>query len=149
MRFRAAVAASLLMIAPLACDRPSRPGAIGGKTPAASGSGTRVTAGPTASGKRVVTRSDAGRTVELRVGDSLEVQLPSAFRPAAAHADGVLVRTSSSGGYPTGESMIAVFRADATGRVDVESTTDYQCLHATPSCALPQEQWSVHVVVMR
>jgi hypothetical protein len=96
---------------------------------------------------RVVGTDDAGSTVELRVGDSLRVELGADYRPATARPAGVLERTSATGGYPTGQPMVAVFKAIATGSADVESSTDYACLHATPSCALPQQLWSVHVVV--
>ena len=61
----------------------------------------------------------------------------------------MLERTYVSGGYPTGKQMVAVFKAVAAGTADIESSTDYACLHTTPSCALPQQLWSVHVVVKR
>lgn len=96
---------------------------------------------------RVVTEEDSGKTVELRVGQSLRVELGRDYQQPTAGTDGVLDRTSATGGYPTGKEMIAVFRAVAAGNADVESSTDYACLHATPSCALPQQLWSVHVVV--
>jgi hypothetical protein len=96
---------------------------------------------------RVVGTDDAGSTVELRVGDSLRVELDADYQPATAHPAGVLDRTYQAGGYPTGQPMVAVFKATAAGSADVESSTDYACLHSTPSCALPQQLWSVHVVV--
>ena len=96
---------------------------------------------------RVVGRDDSGSTVELKVGESLRVELDANYRPATAHPDGVLDRTSDTGGYPTGQPMVGVFRATAVGQADVESSTDYACLHATPSCALPQQLWTVHIVV--
>jgi len=96
---------------------------------------------------RVVGSDDAGMTVELRVGESIRVELDANYVPATAHPDGFLERTSVTGGYPTGRPMVAVFRAIAAGRADIESSTDYACLHGTPSCMLPQQLWMIHVVV--
>jgi len=133
-------------------------------TPEASGSATLVTPQPLASGtprprptpthqrqsaKTVVTEQDAGSTFELRVGDTLEVRLPSEYTTPAAHPAGPLVRVSSTGGYPSGAPLVATFRAQAAGRADVDSSTDAQCLHATPACMIPQRLWTVHVIVTR
>jgi hypothetical protein len=132
-------------------------------TPASSASATPVTPRPSPSPSnslqpsptptrssgtvRVVAEGDAGKTFELRVGDSIRVELGRDYEQPSARPGGVLERTSATGGYPTGAEMRATFRAVAAGSADVESSTDYACLHATPSCALPQQLWSVHVVV--
>jgi len=106
------------------------------------------TIGPPAPGQTiVVTQADSGSTVRMRTGDSLEVRLDSNYDPPAAQGDDVLRRTSSTGGYPTGRPVDAVFKANAAGDADVSSTTDYSCLHSTPRCGLPQRLWSVHVIV--
>lgn len=96
---------------------------------------------------RTVTTEDSGSTIELNVGESLRVELGRDYQQPAARPNGVVSRTSAVGGYPTKEPVAATFRATKPGRADIESTTDYECLHATPSCALPQQVWSVHVVV--
>jgi len=95
----------------------------------------------------VVTESDSGSTFHLRVGDRLEVKLPAEYTTPAAHPAGVLTRTSSTGGYPSGDPLVAFFRADDAGNADVDSTTDAACLHATPQCMIPQRLWSIHVIV--
>jgi hypothetical protein len=96
-----------------------------------------------------VGKADSGSTVVLRVGEYLRVELDAAYRQPTSSRRGVMKRTSATGGYPTGRRMVAVFRAVAVGRADVTSSTDYACLHTTPSCALPQQLWIVHVVVKR
>jgi hypothetical protein len=96
---------------------------------------------------RVVGTDDAGSTIELKVDESLRVELDSDYAPPTARPAGILSRTSVDGGYPTGRPMVAVFRATAPGTADIGSTTDYACLHATPRCMLPQQLWSVRVVV--
>jgi hypothetical protein len=175
MPARSGFAALVLAFALAACGTASSPVATssdsgtpsGGEvtvTPEASGSATLVTPQPGTSGtsrpsptpthhrqgdKTVVTEQDAGSTVELRVGDTLEVRLPSEYTTPAAHPAGPLVRTSSTGGYPSSAPLVAAFGAQAAGRADVDSSTDAACLHATPSCMIPQRLWTVHVVVTR
>jgi len=95
----------------------------------------------------IVTESDAGSTFHLRVGDRLEVRLPAEYITPSAHPAGVLTRTSSTGGYPSSQPLVAFFSAGGAGRADVDSTTDAACLHATPQCMIPQRLWSIHVVV--
>ena len=95
----------------------------------------------------IVTESDSGSTFHLKVGDRLEVKLPAEYTTPAAHPAGVLTRTSSTGGYPSSDPLVAYFRADGAGSADVDSTTDAACLHATPSCMIPQRLWSIHVIV--
>jgi hypothetical protein len=159
-------AASVLLAALVACASPSaRPAADGGSSPSpeVSGSATLVTPQPSATGVAsptptrtptpdatgtvTVSEFDAGKTISLRVGQKLEVRLGADYRPATATPDGILDRTSASGGYPTKEPMVATFVARAAGNARVESSTDYACLHATPSCALPQQLWSVGIIV--
>ena len=82
----------------------------------------------------------------IAVGDSIDVSLGADYVPPTSSGP-ALERTSSSGGYPTGRPVSATFRATQRGSVDISSSTDYACLHATPSCALPQQLWSVHVTV--
>jgi len=172
MRVRRAVAIFLLVVGAGACGAGPPLRVVSGGTdtgtgtPQASGSASVVSPEPTATrsrtptpspaasletppanGRQVVTTNDSGATVRLRAGDTLEVRLDSDFDPPTASGGDVLVRTSSYGGYPTGHPVDAVFRANAAGQADVSSSTDYACLHTTPSCELPQRQWTVHVVV--
>lgn len=87
--------------------------------------------------------------MELKVGESFRIELERDYQQPRARFEGIVKRTSATGGYPTGKEMIATFRAIAPGRAGIDSSTDYECLHATPSCARPQHVWSVHVVVSR
>ncbi|HLW16132.1 MAG TPA: hypothetical protein VKV69_02065 [Actinomycetota bacterium] len=101
---------------------------------------------PTYTGSRTLVESDSGATINLRVGEIVTVSLPSEYDTPNAQGD-VLARTSSTGGYPTGKPLDAMFGADKVGRTDITSTTDYACLHAQPMCMIPQREWIVHVVV--
>lgn len=149
---RGRLVASALICSALivACgSRGERPGATGSPSPSPTPS--TPTASPVGSGStqvvQVVDGSSSGKTVELRVGEYLRVELEADYQQPTARPGDVLERTSATGGYPTRRSMIATFRAVKAGGADVESSTDYECLHATPSCALPQQTWSIHVVV--
>jgi len=166
-------AAALILILLTACASPtetSLPGGSGSSSssPVASGTATLVTPQPSStptprsptpkqtetprpgeSGTVTVAEDDSGKTIRLKVGQKLVVRLPSEYRPATAADQQVLVRTSATGGYPTTREMVAVFEARRGGQASVEASTDYACLHATPSCALPQRLWSVTVVVTR
>jgi hypothetical protein len=158
---------SVLALAMLAaaCARTATPLAGGGRTgsPAASAasSGSAVTASPfttspsprsspsprpTLHGSRSLGESDSGSTVVLHVGDAVSVTLGSEYDQPEARSD-ILDRTSASGGYPSGRPAQATFRAVSTGKTDVESSTDYSCLHSTPPCRIAQRLWIVHVVV--
>jgi hypothetical protein len=95
---------------------------------------------------RTLTESDSGTTVTIRVGDVLDVSLPSEYHQPEASGT-VLVRTSADGGYPTGKRATATFKAAHAGSTDISSSTDYECLHTTPQCGIPQRLWTVHVIV--
>lgn len=94
-----------------------------------------------------VTQDDNGTTVVLLVGQTLVVSLDADFRPVTMSGTG-LKQLSASGGYPTGNPLTAVYRAVAPGSADLDTVTDYPCLHTTPPCALPQMLWTVHVSVI-
>ncbi len=108
---------------------------------------TRSGPAPTASAT-VVTDHDSGETVRLKVGQLLRVQLTqdSYARPVSS-AEQIVVRRSSSGGYPSTPPVDAVFEAVGRGAADVTASTDYACFHAEPRCLRPTRQWTVHVLV--
>lgn len=160
MRIRfLSVAAALLAV--VACGNPSTPGAgptsTGEITPAGTTTASPATTttppatpspslSPTVSGPRTLTQADTGTTVLLKVGESVRVVLPAEYYvPDTTGA--AVSRSEPSGGYPTGEPATTTFTAIAVGNVDLNSTNDYACLHATPSCSLPQQLWSVRVSV--
>ena len=82
----------------------------------------------------------------LRVGETVRVVLSSDYHQPAEQGDAIK-RTEAGGGYPTDTPATATFIAVRTGTAEISSTTDYACLHATPSCALPQQLWSVQIRV--
>ncbi len=105
-------------------------------------SATVIPAGP-------VTRADDGKTFQLAVGQQVTVVLaasPMMWDQPTAQGSAV-TRVSASGGYPGTAPAQAVFRAVAPGTAQLTSATDMRCLHATPRCSVPQEIWSVTVVV--
>ena len=101
----------------------------------------------TVSGSTSLTEEDAGTTVTLKVGESVRVVLPAEYHQPEAQGSAV-ERTASSGGYPSASPATATFVATAAGTAQISSTTDYACLHATPSCSLPQRLWSVQIRVV-
>jgi len=101
---------------------------------------------PTYTGSRTLVESDSGATINLKVGEVVNVSLPSEYDPPNSQA-AVVTREGSTGGYPSGKPLAATFRAQEVGRTDIMSTTDYACLHAQPMCGIAQREWIVHVVV--
>ena len=93
-----------------------------------------------------VTERHNGTTVTMIVGQTLVVSLGKDYRPVRLTGT-ALTLVSTTGGYPTGQSLRATYRAVAPGTVDLRTMTDYPCLHTTPPCALPQLQWSLRVNV--
>lgn len=106
--------------------------------------------GASSASRVVLTEQSAGTTVRVRVGEQVVVELPADASGGyvAPVSDGAaLERSSTRGGYPSGQPVVAVFAAIGAGAVNLTSTTDYACLHSEPRCLLPQRQWSVRVVV--
>jgi hypothetical protein len=93
-----------------------------------------------------VTEADSGATIGLRVGDILVVSLGQDYRPTR-HSGPALRLSRLSGGFPTGQPLLARYYAAQLGVVDVDTMTDYACLHTTPTCGIPQRQWILHVNV--
>lgn len=103
---------------------------------------------PPDSGRTVtVTQADHTSTVNLRVGDTLVVSLPSMFRPPTVSPSGVLVAREVAGGYPTDQPLVARYVPVAAGQVDVSTVSDAACMHQPTPCPTPQVPWRVHVVV--
>ncbi|MEU4221786.1 cellulose binding domain-containing protein [Actinoplanes sp. NPDC026623] len=109
---------------------------------------TTTTSPPPPSGPDVtVTQADDQRTITLVAGQTLGVSLGAEFlTPTLGGA--ALARLSTSGGYPTGRPLAALYRAEAPGSVDVTTHSDYACLHTTPRCSVPIRLWTVHVTVV-
>ncbi len=102
---------------------------------------------PSAAPDVKVSEADSGITVTLLVGQTLAVSLYNIYVPPAITGT-ALVELSSTGGYPTYQSVAARYRAATPGTVDVTSHTDGDCEHATPPCEEPVYQWRVHVNVV-
>jgi hypothetical protein len=93
-----------------------------------------------------LTETDSRTAVSLRVGDTLVVSLPARYQPTKVTGP-ALTFQQSSGGFPTGQPLLARYAAAQPGTVDVTTMTDAACLHTPPYCAMPQLQWIVHVTV--
>ncbi|MBK5306280.1 MAG: hypothetical protein JJD92_06280 [Frankiaceae bacterium] len=104
---------------------------------------------PSAVGGTVtVTDDDGESTVQLRTGQRLRVRLSSGtWDPPVSSADGVVVRRTSSGGYPSDQPVDATFEAVGTGSADVTAQSDAACFHTEPRCLMATREWRVHVVV--
>jgi hypothetical protein len=95
-----------------------------------------------------LTEADSRTTITVHVGQTITVQLGADFRPITL-AGTALAQQSTSGGYPTGQPLLAIFRAVAVGAADLNTITDYACLHDPMfPCARPQMLWTVHVNVI-
>ncbi|MEV4769184.1 cellulose binding domain-containing protein [Micromonospora humida] len=103
---------------------------------------------PTDAGQTVVVSApDNQRDLTLRVGDTLVVSLASNYLPPTLSPAGVVVPAEVTGGYPSGQPLIARYVATAPGRVDVSTITDNLCRHQPTPCPSPQVRWVVHVTV--
>jgi hypothetical protein len=104
---------------------------------------------PTAvSGTVTVTDNDSGTTVRLHRGQHLRVRLSSGtWDPPVSSSDGVVVRRSSSGGYPSNDPVDATFHAVGNGTADVTAQSDASCFHTQPRCLMASRQWQVRVTV--
>jgi len=122
---------------------------LSGTAPAPAMSCANDAAPPTSTPPADVTVSltDSTKTVTLFVGQTLGVSLPSRFVPTTVTGP-ALSQMSTSGGYPTGQPLAALYRAVAPGTVDVKSVSDDPCLHSSPPCTIPVQQWIVHVRVV-
>ncbi|MFI5908452.1 cellulose binding domain-containing protein [Dactylosporangium sp. NPDC051541] len=106
-------------------------------------------AAPSTGGDVTVTEADTGRTVSLRPGQFLTVNLgPQYLQPTVSGTAVVPYSGSASGGYPTGQPLVAVFRAVTPGSADVTTHTDAACLHDPRPCTIPIRLWQVHVIVL-
>ena len=99
-------------------------------------------------GTVIVTQDDSGTTVRLVRGQRLRVRLSQdSWTPPQSSAADVVVRRSSTGGYPTDQPVDALFEAVGAGTAEVTSQTDARCFHSDPPCLMPQRMWQVTVVV--
>jgi hypothetical protein len=113
---------------------------------------------PETPGARSVARvglESNGRTVVLTVGRRLVVTLAANWTPprgmaagSGATAELQPLRAVSSVGFPAPVIASAMFMAVRPGTATIFAETDYPCLHATPMCALPQQEFTVTVRVL-
>jgi hypothetical protein len=99
-------------------------------------------------GTVTVTDEDSGTTVRLAGGQHLRVRLSQGtWDPPVSSADKVVVRRSSTGGYPSDQPVDAMFDAAGAGTADVTAQSDAACFHTEPRCMMAQREWRVTVVV--
>jgi len=98
-------------------------------------------------GDVTVGQADNQTTVTLEVGRTLSVSLGSSYKPLTLSGSG-LAQVATSGGYPTGQTLTALFRAVSTGSATLTTQTDNPCFYTTPPCAMPVAQWTIHVTIV-
>jgi hypothetical protein len=94
-----------------------------------------------------VSTADHQSTVRLRAGDTLVVNLPSAYQPPRLSTGGVVVQRDVSGGYPTDQPLVARYLAAAAGETHLSTRTDAPCFHLPTPCPSPSIPWTVHIIV--
>ena len=87
------------------------------------------------------------RTVRLVPGQHLQLALPQAYTPPVVDDPSTLRTLTGSGGYPTGQPLRVELVALRAGTTDVQTHTDADCFHAVASCAYPQADLTLRVVV--
>src|SRR5205085_1992123 len=80
-----------------------------------------------------LTEADGGMTVHVHVGDRIKVRLANGtWDQPISDNSGIVVRRSSSGGYPSTQPAEATFEVKASGAADLRAQSDAACLHANP-----------------
>jgi hypothetical protein len=138
-RFWVSVAA-LVVLQLAACGLPE-PGAPGTSSP---GEGGATTPGPAA--PRTVTLADAGRTVELRVGERFLLDLGEGYDWTVEIADETIVSHVPDPAAPTGTQ--GQFQANRTGQTELTAVGEPGCRKVTPPCARPSRLVEISLVVL-
>jgi hypothetical protein len=113
----------------------------GGATPPAPTPSLPLT--PSAGGVVTVTIADLGRTVEMGVGNTLQLQLTTGYDWTVTVADpAILVQTAA--GASSGE---ATYQAKQPGTTTLTATGDPPCRKATPPCDAPSLGFQLTVIV--
>jgi len=95
-----------------------------------------------------LTEADNRSAVTVRLGATVAVELGADYRPLTLTGS-ALTQVGTTGGYPTGQRLLATYQAVAAGAVTLTTQTDYDCLHAVINpCALPQLVWTVNITVV-
>jgi hypothetical protein len=142
-------ALSVVACAPPTSDRPSASStaAASASTAESTGRATTAPSSPRQEGDIVVLERDAGTHVRLHPGQQLSIELGADFRSVSVSDEGVLKPHVLTGGYPTGQPLMAVLTAVSPGEVLLTSSTDVACLHEPMPCAVPQQEWQLSVTV--
>jgi cellulose binding protein with CBM2 domain len=111
-----------------------------------------VSTSPATGGDVNVTVADNNKTVTLLVGQTLGVSLDSTYRVPTVTGSGLVQLSAtggtSSSGTSTGQPMTALYRAAATGSVDLSSVGAPPCVHDPTPCPGPETQWTLHVNIV-
>jgi hypothetical protein len=128
-------------------SQPPSAGSTSATAPASTTGATTSPPSPTDQADTAVGEEDAGTRVLLRPGQRLSVALGADFTPIELSTGGVLDHVSADGGYPTGQPLTTILTATGAGEVTLSSSTDFRCLHESPPCSLPQQEWTLSVTV--
>ena len=117
-------------------------------TPAGGTSASPSTSPSTTGGTTRVTEGDDGRTLEIPVGRRLMVELGRDYLPLHVSGNAAVTLVRTTGGFPTGRSLVALLAAAGPGTATLSSSTDFPCRHDSPPCVLPQQEWRLSVNVL-
>lgn len=113
---------------------------------------TPSTVPPNPSDTVTVTQDDEGKTVTLRVGQHLVVQLqaPSGqyWSSAPDTSDASILRRESTSANPSSDRVTASFVGQKAGHAQVSAAEDATCRQSTPACMTPTRLWQIQVDVI-
>ncbi|HYL98982.1 MAG TPA: hypothetical protein VEZ90_08515 [Blastocatellia bacterium] len=96
--------------------------------------------------ERTITLADDGKTIELKTGDRVLIQLSAAFDWTLDPYDTEILK-SVKGAKELPKGAQALLEATKSGTTTVSLDGDPQCLKSTPPCALQSRHFKVSVVV--
>lgn len=99
-----------------------------------------------------VTQDDAGKTVTLRVGQHLVVQLqaPSGqyWSSAPDTSDALVLARESTSANASSDRVTSSFTGKKAGHAQVSAAEDATCRQSTPACMTPTRLWQIQVDVI-
>jgi hypothetical protein len=97
-----------------------------------------------ATGPVVVTLAQAGGTVDLAVGQHLELQFGTAYQwSISVTGSGILVAVPA----PVPAGVQGIWAAERAGTASIRAVGNPLCLQAKPPCGMPSREFSVTVIV--
>jgi hypothetical protein len=112
---------------------------------------TVTTVGPPPGGDVVVTQDDRGKTISLRKGQRLTVNLQAEsgwhWSSGPDSDNETVLKRESMSANPSSDRISAGFLGQESGTAHVSATKDANCRRSTPPCMVPSELWEITVNV--